>query len=319
MGERRVRINGTGLTCEWPPIAPLSVVSPLPQPFHWGPSLFFNLGWDWSDIRDEYLGVNHWWFICTRVLLLLALLVFAVKGLRVAMLALYRRRPSSGVAGKVIGALRGAHMKVLGPTDGFLKAVDGDEDQYYGVSVLSLSGYWLPHYGSDVLGVVIGGAQAFLLAYFMTAYTVLIPMLTAPHPAWRLWFMFHTLGVYTFNHWLYLSYHAAPALVPAALHAPTGEMRPMGSSAAGEGMGRSSSTSSSSWLSRGYPILASTAWLAGWELLLYVMMRRTFYPEFVVKMFVLFPLLAALLIAAINMNREVWRSIEQARATAAGL
>jgi hypothetical protein len=182
----------------------------------------------------------------------------------------------------------------------------------------SLSGYWLPHYGSDLLGVLIGGSHALLLAFLLTGQTVLIPLLTAPHLAWRCWFAFHVLGVWAFNHWLHQAYFACPPLAgsgAALAAAASAEMRPL-TGATNEPDGPSSSrspppaSSAAGGASRAYP-LWTCAWLAGWEVLLYVLMRRTFYPEFVVKMLVLFPLLAAMMITAININRGVWKEIEK--------
>ena len=302
------------------------------QPFHWGPGLFFNLGWDWTDLRDEYLGTSDTYFIVTRMALWVACLLLATKGLRRGMTDLYTRRLAVGsgapLSHRILSVIRAMHMKVLGPTDGFSKhgVSDGEEPVYHAVSLWSLSGYWLPTYGSDVMGVVVGSVHALLVSYLLTAYTSLIPQLTGAHAAWKVWLHFHVLSIYAFNHWIFLAYHTCPPLVPAAAVSAAGELRPMGAvvdagtiSPSGSGGGASSVYHAPfSAVTRGYPLLRSVGWLAFWELTLYVLMRRTFYPEFVVKMFVMFPLLGCILIAAINMNREVWRSIEQSKAYYAG-
>lgn len=299
------------------------------KPFHWVPSLFFNLGWDWSALRDQYFGLTHTWFCVSRTVVFLFCLLLAVKGIPKCMQALYVRRPSSSSLGaRVLSVVRAAHMAVLGPTGGYVRSSDGEEAHFHSASMWSLSGYWLPHYGSDLLGILIGGSHAILLGLGLTAQTSLIPMLTAPHFAWRCWFAFHVLGVWAFNHWLHQAYHACPPLAGSgAALAAAAEMRPLTGGDKADG-GRSPgglSASSSAAALRSYS-LSSCLWLAFWEVLCYVLMRRTFYPEFVVKMLVLFPLLAAMLIASINMNREVWGSIakaqkigQQAAAAAAGM
>lgn len=293
--------------------------------------MFFNLGWDWTDLRDEYLGTSDTYFIVSRMALWVFCLFLATKGLRRAMTELYTRRLASGSAAplssRVISVLRAMHMKVLGPTEGFSKqeVADGEEPVYHAASLWSLSGYWLPTYGSDVLGIVVGSLHAALLTYLLTAYTALIPQLTGAHAAWKVWLHFHVLCTYAFNHWLFLSYHACPPLVPAAAVSAAGELRPMGAvvdagslSPGGSGGASSVYHAPFSAVTRGYPLFRSVGWLAFWELTLYILMRRTFYPEFVVKMFVMFPLIGCILLAAINMNREVWRSIEQSKAYYAG-
>lgn len=300
------------------------------QPFHWGPGLFFNLGWDWTDLRDEYLGTSDTYFMVSRAALWLVCLLLATKGLRRGMMELYARRPSSTgsapLSARVLDVVRSLHMKVLGPTEGFSKpGVEGEESVYHSAGLASLSGYWLPHYGSDVLGIVIGTVHAAFLTYILTAYTALIPQLTGAHAAWRVWLPFHVLGTYAFNHWLFLAYHACPPLVPAAAISAAGELRPLGAvvaagsvSPVSPGGANSPYHAPFSAVTRGYPLFRSVGWLAFWEVTLYVLMRRTFYPEFVVKMFVMFPLIGCVLVAAINMNRDVWRSVEQSRAYYAG-
>lgn len=276
------------------------------KPFHWAPGIFFNLGWEWSDLRDEYLGTSHTWFAVSRLMVWVLLLAVATKGLRKCMIAMYARRSgsaASGFTGKAVAFVRAVHMKVFGPTDGYVRVQDGVSEElvFVPATVWSLSGYWLPAYGSDILGVFFGTCQMALLGYLLTAYTSLIPIMTSPHVAWRIWFMFHVLGVYAVNHWIFLGYHACPPLMTAANGAESIALT-----------GRSSPNPSSAAMSHGFP-LSSVFWLAGWEVITYVLMHRTFYPEFVVKMFVLFPLVAAMLIATINVNRAVWRSIEQAK------
>jgi len=226
--------------------------------------------------------------------------------------------PQSGMKRHFVRALafvRSAHMQILGPTGGYARPTDGDSTAavYYAPTILSLPGYWLPQYGADILGSVIGFSWAFFLAWFMSgAQTVLIPQLTAPHPAWRFWFAFHSLGIWAFNHWMHLAYFAAPQLYPTAAGGSSPELRPL--TGVTESPARTASPVPSSFsataagVSRSYSVL-SAGWLVFWEVLTYVMMRRTFYPEFVVKMFVLFPLLAAIMIAALNLNRDVWYNI----------
>jgi hypothetical protein len=46
--------------------------------------------------------------------------------------------------------------------------------------------------------------------------------------------------------------------------------------------------------------LFSMSWVLFWELLTFIMMRMTFYPEFVIKMFVIFPLVLTVVVASIN-------------------
>lgn len=291
------------------------------KPFHWGPGLFFNLGWDWSDLRDEYLGVSHTWFVVSRMILWAACLFLATKGLKKLMMELYKRRSAgstgAGLGSKVVNVLRAAHMKFLGPTEGYMRANDGTGEElvYVPTTLCSLPGYWLPLYGSDVLGVLVGSLHFLLLVYSLTWYTLLIPILTNPHWAWRVWMLFHILGVYAANHWMFLSYHACPPLLSAAAGAEA--LRASSSGVGGTVSALLPPSPPASALH--YPFLSTVSWLAFWEALLYFLMRRSsIYPEFVVKMFVMFPLIGACLICSININRAVWRSIEQAKAGAGG-
>ena len=281
------------------------------KPFHWGPGIFFNLGWYWSDLRDEYLGMSDTWFAVSRIILWIGFLLFATKGLRKLMIELYRTRSGSGntnhssITGRIVAAIRSVHLALFGPTDGWTRKDGTEEWTFVPTTAWSLTGYWLPLYGSDILGIIFGSIIFFGIAYFMSAYTLLIPILTGPHWAWRIWLMFHVVGVYACNHWIFLSYYACPPLMNPSSKSETGRSSPSSSpSSSPQPPAPASNTVS-------YPLVASVAWLGGWEAILYWFMRRTFYPEFVVKMFVLFPLLAAMLITAINMNRAVWRSIEK--------
>jgi hypothetical protein len=115
-----------------------------------------------------------------------------------------------------------------------------------------------------------------------------------------------------------LAYFAAPQLhaTAAGINGSSAEGRPLTGAEAPTGV-KSASASSAPSVPRSLPVL-SAGWLAFWEGLMYVMMRRTFYPEFVVKMLVLFPLLAAILIAAINVNRRVWSSVHKQQQHIAG-
>jgi len=300
------------------------------KPFHWFPGLFFNLGWYWSDQRDKYLGRSHAWFVMSRLLFAAIALLLASKGLKALITWLYRKRPVSArqhLRGKLLHAIQSIHLKLLGPIGGFnvrsaeVSQLHSDELEYVAPTIVSLPGYWLPRIGSNVMGIIFGAVHTFALGYWLTTNRWLIPMLTSPNAAWQLWLLFHVIGVYAFNHWIYLAYHAAPPLLPtASVESAAAAAAEKGGLHTGDSPLSPLDGSRTIALAQPLPAIppppfprSSMVWLCFWEFFIYFMMHRTFYPEFVVKMVVLFPLLATILIAAINVNRRVWSGIEWRR------
>lgn len=65
-------------------------------PCDWWSGLFFNLQWEWSGLRDQYVKPHHAVFIITRSCVVLFMLFLAFKGIRSIAIQLYRSALTAG-------------------------------------------------------------------------------------------------------------------------------------------------------------------------------------------------------------------------------
>jgi hypothetical protein len=162
------------------------------------------------------------------------------------------------------------------------------------VSWFSLPYYWLPKLGTDIVGWIVG-----LFITYLTGHIVFlsIPTLTPAKYAWPTYISFHILFIYFFLYSISIAHQYAPYMNPFQQE---GVRSHMSISDAKEGK-----------FVRNYLSIWELRWIFFWQMFSFSLMRLFIFPEFVVKMFVLFPMIGFSVLASVNVFRHVFKLMEK--------
>lgn len=183
--------------------------------------------------------------------------------------------------------------------------------------MISISGYWLNTLGSDVCGWLFGLPMDVCIGFIVYEF---IPSLTPPHYAWPTFAMGQIIGKYTAQHILVLSY------AYQTMHSSSKNLRKRTVSDTENQLLNNSTTSSTDHIEYGFKDndskqqnnnIPTLQWSLSnlyihiiWSFTAWGLCRLTVFPEFAVKISVLFPVLIVVFLTSINSYRYSLALIE---------
>lgn len=168
--------------------------------------------------------------------------------------------------------------------------------------MISIEGRWLYLLGSDVCGWIFGLPMDVCLGFIVYEF---IPSLTPPHYAWPTFILAQCLAKYTCQHIIVLAYSHQKNMTQTHEHAYVPVRRKSNDINDTKSTDITSSTDTILHL----PFRA-LYWHIFWSFVSWSLCRLTLFPEFAVKMAVLFPVLIVAFWTSINSYRNALRLIE---------
>ena len=277
------------------------------KPYNWAPGLFFNLNWMWHAERDRVLHKSYWGLMVRWGVVALALWWVGEVGVRWGVAQVMRERKRGERLARLLSPLRTAILTLM-----------GTPRTPPPPSALSLPYSCLPRLGVTPLAAILA-----MVAININGWPLYwsIYILTPPHIAYSILCTCHILLTYIDLQLLRYLFHYTP-------HTPTTSSPDERVALLTDDDAPPQPSPSPSTLSRAYhhasfvtahstPPTLHLSWystmlpLIFWEWFTWLCMRSGVYSEFVIKMFVIFPVVGLMYVSHVLAWRGLLTQMKQ--------